>query len=125
MFDTDDEKRRFLASEEFWHDPEYMRSMDEAYHGFMQPRYFDAWRRFCRQSVTKQITQLQEQLMGYDTDSAARKIEDEGADNDRCTTCGCLLFKRELDDDGNEFIVECRNETCKNYLKDITNEAQG
>jgi hypothetical protein len=115
MLDTDEEKRRFLASEEMWSDPDYMKSMDTAYHSFMQDNFIELWRRFCRNSDNQRST-----TMAYDTDAAARHIEDDGADNDRCEFCGSLLFKKELDEDGNEFVIECRNETCQNYLKDVS-----
>ena len=120
MLDTDDEKRRFLASRELEYDPEYMQSMDMAYHAFMQDEHCLEWRRFCRQQILTKINELREQLMAYDTDAAAKKLENDGEDNDRCEFCGSLLFKRELDEDGNEFVIECCNDTCSNYLKDVS-----
>lgn len=121
MLETDDEKRRFLASGEFGNDPEYMKSMDEAYHNFMQPQYFGAWRRFCVRSIQQQIEILMEEVKMYGNfDAAVRQMEDGGEYNDRCEFCGSLLFKKELDEDGKEFVIECRNETCTNYLKDVS-----
>ncbi len=46
MFDTDQEKRDFWASEELWQDYMYQPSMDTAYHYWLQPKWekeFKAW----------------------------------------------------------------------------------